>query len=376
MNGMTNGATAPAGHHTLFSLQAGRAIAALLVVLYHNSLYIFALDKYWGFDPAYGLFNFGHAGVQFFFVLSGFIIFYIHGKDIGLPSRFLAFVRKRFIRIYPIYWLVLAAIIPVYFLAPSFGFAYHRSIVTILSSIVLVYFDESLRSEIAVAWTLYHEMLFYFIFALAIFSRRFGLAILSLWFAASILSLLITFPPFFSDYLFSPLHLLFGMGIASCWLLRRSRIKAPILFALLGTLLFIAAGMEENYGLWLAEQHRNIFFGLGSAVALLGFVELERQGRLHVPGWLRLMGDASYAIYLTHFTVLSLLAKIFIRFGAREQLPVMLSYILLPVLAVLIGIAVHLVIERPLLRKLQQYHKTKTATSPYLYTASTSNATA
>src|SRR5436190_1288571 len=119
-------------HHTMATLQAGRALAALLVVLYHNGLYIFALDKYWGADPSRGLFNFGHAGVEFFFVLSGFIIFYIHGKDLGVPSRFFSFIRKRFIRIYPIYWLVLAAIIPVYFLVPSFGFDYHRRIDTII----------------------------------------------------------------------------------------------------------------------------------------------------------------------------------------------------------------------------------------------------
>jgi len=50
--------------------------------------------------------QFGHAGVDFFFVLSGFIIFFVHGKDIGKPSRLPHYVWRRFIRIYPVYWAV------------------------------------------------------------------------------------------------------------------------------------------------------------------------------------------------------------------------------------------------------------------------------
>jgi exopolysaccharide production protein ExoZ len=361
---------------TISSLQAGRAIAALLVVLYHNGLYIFALDKYWGFDPAYRLFNFGHAGVEFFFVLSGFIIFYIHGRDLDQPSRFFAFVRKRFIRIYPIYWLMLAVITPIYFLVPSFGFDYHRTISTIVSSTLLIYFNENLRSEIAVAWTLYHEILFYFIFSLVILSKQFGLFALTIWLLASIISLAIESPRFLSEYLFSHLHLLFGMGMLACWILQHRTIKVPGVLAIFGTALFIAAGLEEDYVAVLSERSRDLIYGLGSMIALMGWVELERQGRLHVPSWLQLMGNASYAIYLTHFTVLSLLAKIFIRFRAQEILPAMVSYILLPVLAVLFGIAVHLLIEWPLLRKLQRYRKDKIArTSVYGYMGKTGDAT-
>ena len=74
--------------------------------------------KYLEFDPSRRLFDFGHAGVEFFFVLSGFIILHIHWKDLGHPSRFSSFAGKRFLRIYPMYWLVLAAIIPVYFFSP------------------------------------------------------------------------------------------------------------------------------------------------------------------------------------------------------------------------------------------------------------------
>ena len=74
----------PAGK--LIGVQAARGIAALFVVLYHTGRML-SLEQYVGRDPWGGLFHFGHAGVDFFFVLSGFIIYYVHHKDIGTIGR-------------------------------------------------------------------------------------------------------------------------------------------------------------------------------------------------------------------------------------------------------------------------------------------------
>ena len=74
------------------SLQIGRGIAALIVVLFHNSS-ISGIEKY--FPQKYlGLLSFGNAGVQFFFVLSGFIIFLVYAKDIGEQQRFVRFFSR------------------------------------------------------------------------------------------------------------------------------------------------------------------------------------------------------------------------------------------------------------------------------------------
>src|SRR4051794_15071476 len=110
----------------LQSLQACRAMAAILVVLYHTSHGIFRLDKYFGHKPFGHVFDFGFAGVDFFFVLSGFIMMHVHGRDIGQPRAFASYLWKRFSRIYPAYWIVFAAILPVYFLVPSFGLGHER----------------------------------------------------------------------------------------------------------------------------------------------------------------------------------------------------------------------------------------------------------
>jgi peptidoglycan/LPS O-acetylase OafA/YrhL len=342
-------------HHpeVLSSVQAGRAIAALLVIFYHASLYIFALDKYWGFDPAYHFFDFSHAGVEFFFVLSGFIIFYIHHKDLGKPSQFFSYASKRFMRIYPIYWLVLAGIVSVYFLVPSFGYPYHRQLDTIISSVLLVHVNGSENTELAVAWTLYHEILFYAFFALLIFNKRFGIIMMSAWMGASAATLVMKPDYYPIAFLFSPLQLLFGMGILACWITNNLPVPAPKLLVLLGFAIFMAAGIEEDYLVLLEEMPRDLVYGAGSTLILIGIVTLERRGQLKAPAPVLLMGNASYIIYLIHFTLLSFLAKIFIRLGTREALPAMASYALIVAMAVCLGIAAHLWIERPLLRFLK-----------------------
>ena len=87
------------------SLQAGRAIAAILVVLYHLGGMI-AVEKYFG-QPIFGIpFSFGDAGVEFFFVLSGFIILTAHRKDISKPYRVISYLKKRIARIYTTYWII------------------------------------------------------------------------------------------------------------------------------------------------------------------------------------------------------------------------------------------------------------------------------
>jgi exopolysaccharide production protein ExoZ len=89
------------------SLQGTRALAALLVVLFHLGNTI-ALGKYFGIEAFAIPFKFGSAGVEFFFVLSGFIIFAAHRNDISKPRRLTNYISKRVIRIYPTYWIIFA----------------------------------------------------------------------------------------------------------------------------------------------------------------------------------------------------------------------------------------------------------------------------
>ena len=68
----------------LYSLQAYRGLAVLLVVLYHGNNIV---ARRYGLAPLNDVFSFGFSGVHLFFVLSGFIILTAHIRDIDTPAR-------------------------------------------------------------------------------------------------------------------------------------------------------------------------------------------------------------------------------------------------------------------------------------------------
>src|SRR3984885_1419086 len=87
------------GRARLEGVEAGRGVAALLVVLYHAALHVEGDVP--GSAVLWGLPHFGHAGVDFFFVLSGFIISFVHRKDVGRPDRLGHYLERRFTRVFP-----------------------------------------------------------------------------------------------------------------------------------------------------------------------------------------------------------------------------------------------------------------------------------
>jgi exopolysaccharide production protein ExoZ len=68
----------------LDGIEAGRGLAASAEVLYHTARH---RDKIYGMPTLMSAFQFGHAGVDLFFVTSGFIILYVHYRDVGTPRR-------------------------------------------------------------------------------------------------------------------------------------------------------------------------------------------------------------------------------------------------------------------------------------------------
>jgi peptidoglycan/LPS O-acetylase OafA/YrhL len=340
----------------LLTIQAGRAIAALLVVGFHTSISIFALRKYFSDQPFRRLFDFGHAGVDFFFVLSGFIIVYVHASDMGRSGSLRPYLWKRFTRIYPIYWLILGVTLPAYVINRTFGSGHELEPLTLVSSFLLVHVPNH-GGILVVSWTLFHEVLFYAVFALVILLPRLGLALLIGWTACCSWDLIHATDIAIktrSDFYFSPFNLLFVMGLSCAWILRRNRIPAPSGFVLVGITLFFATGLEEDYYQTLSEGTRLILYGFGSAISILGAVELDRSKRLRVWRWIVFLGEASYSIYLAHFMILSLLAKLFVRLGANHSLPNGLSFLAIAGITVAISCIIHLSVERPLLRILRR----------------------
>jgi exopolysaccharide production protein ExoZ len=326
------------------SLQVGRGLAALMVVLYHTEG-IISLSKYWHGTTHY--FHFGAAGVDFFFVLSGIVILHAHRKDIGKPERFKDYCWKRLRRIYPIYWVVLLAILPAYFLSSSLGSGLERTPSTIAEAFFLLPIVR-VETIIPVAWTLCHEVMFYLVFSLLLWRRSFGMVLMTIWMLASVLSLFfIPANEVLASYI-SPLHLLFGLGLIIAVLVRQFSVPGLPL-ALLGVGGFAILCYLEDI------HHSSVsflVFGLFAGIAATGFMLYEKQRGLRIPAFLIFLGEASYSIYLIHYTVLSLSAKIVHKVWLLYPVPIWIPAAILLTGAVASGIALHVFVEKPLLQRL------------------------
>jgi exopolysaccharide production protein ExoZ len=331
------------------TLQSSRGIAAVAVVVHHAADYL-GDPRFWANDWYRRLFGFGAVGVELFFVLSGIVILWAHWEDQGQVNSFWGYAARRLRRIYPIYWIVLAAAIMVFQLRPMLGRGFERSGWVILSSILLVHVG-SLAIILHVSWTLFHEIMFYVLFGAVILSRVFGYMLLSLWFGASCLMLVIPFGnPYLKEYL-SPLHLLFALGMVIAIVVKRGLRLNAGMFIIPGILL-LAYTCRLTLRNGLPDMHCALLAGVACFLILLDLMLFEREGRLHVPSWMNFLGDASYSIYLVHFPLLSLTARVCFSLSRGASIPLWTWLILQVLLAVGVGIGFHLAIEKPMLRQL------------------------
>ncbi len=335
------------------SLQAGRALAALLVVLLHTSEGIFELPKYFGGSPFGHLLAFGTAGVDFFFVLSGFIIAHVHGGDVGRPGRLRPYLWKRFVRVYPTYWVVLLLMLPVFFLAPQLGRGHETDPGVLLRSFVLLPVPVT-GPSLGVAWSMCFEVYFYALFATLIASRRLGGAVFAAWAGLLAVALCGQFWTMPWSFLANLYDLEFLAGILLALALKRRTVPAPRLVLVLGVLVFLATGMADVFRGPLGMHLHVLGYTSGSVLALAGAVEAERCGKLNVPRTLVRLGDASYSIYLVHQPVLSFVAKAAKKCGLDHYVPNVVLFFLVAGASVLAGCLFHVAVERPLLRRLRR----------------------
>ena len=330
----------------LDTLQAGRALAALSVLLFHTNITL-ARPKYIGVD-IFPVFNIGYSGVDFFFVLSGFVIYLAHRQDMGVPGRTSQYIWKRFRRVYPPLWAVLLLIMPVFLFGQGLGKGTETSLPNVLSAFLASPWQDD--SILDVEWTLRHEIVFYAIFAIAILNRTIGISVLTVWWVLSSVRWTGTF---FLGSFFSPYHLLFAMGIIAAASYRKGLNAAPLASLTLGFAIFSGAwAVSYMAGYKGPGPHSTAlcewFFGLGAAFMILGAANLERSGRLSLPKPVVFIGEASYSIYLIHFTAISVGCKLALKFGA--SLPNFLVFALVALVALLTGVAFHVAVERPILR--------------------------
>ncbi len=337
-------ATAPRGQ--IASLQALRAVAAIMVVLFHLHVYTVpqVLGAGHGLTPAFAM---GYAGVEIFFVLSGFIMVLVHRHQFGQPQHARAFMTRRIERIYPFFWVILTIVI-------AGRFATEGVLPSANEALRAVFLWPSAGEPIIeVAWSLTFEMMFYIVFSLLLLNLRLGFAVGALWFGACAVSAISGYQGWGHDLILSAYNLLFLFGICASLGVPYlpSELALPLLLG--GILLFLAVGLSEAYG--GVDWHtglRTVLYGLGAAAMVTSLVVLERAGRLRVPRAFVFLGDASYAIYLVHITAMTLTVKVLLAAGG-DRLGVPLTAAVVLSGALVAGSLAHVLLERPLMRWLR-----------------------
>ena len=331
---------APSGRLT--GIEASRGIAAIIVILFHVARH---LDRIVGAPMLQDVFKFGHSGVDFFFVISGFIILYVHYADLGVPARLGRYAGRRLTRLMPVYWVALALTV----MMTSLGQHPAPSLAAMGWSISLLPSNTDLI--LGVAWTLRFEVLFYTLFSILILNRTAGLLAMGAWFTATAAAAVTSFhSDWLPDQFYAAYNFEFFMGMAAAWWLRNRPVTRPGWIALAGTLLFGATAATEVLG-WLdgAGLMARLAYGTPGALIVLGVAALDRAGMVSVPALPRRAGAASYSIYLFQFVFIGAGWQLLRAAGLDPALPVIVMFVFLSGAAVMGGVLMSEWVEHPLM---------------------------
>ena len=316
---------------TLYGIQYLRAFAATAVVVFHAA-------------ERTGLhFNIGAAGVDVFFVVSGFIMMVISARR---PLKPLSFLRDRLLRIAPSYWLVTMIMIAgaAVGLFPNLIIEPLHAIGSFLFIPVPSPNGGHLWPVLVQGWTLNYEIFFYLVFAAVLLaSARQQLPLLT-----GSLLLLVALSSFAAEpnllvrFYTNPLVLEFAAGacLAQLWL---KGMLPPKVIGL--TMIVIAIGgfaaieiLRLGFDAWSC--------GPLAALLLAGVLAQEKAGWLPSLPILTYLGDASYSIYLWHTLALAVVVKA----GLHLSVPPVLIAAVGTFAGVFVGVVAYEMVEKPIQR--------------------------
>lgn len=338
----------PPSAGTYLGVQALRFVAAMLVVAAHATGMVserilqLGSENYW---------HAGTAGVDIFFVISGFVMAISSRKLVGRDDAWKTFMKLRLVRIVPLYWLATTMKIALVLALPALALTTVLDARLILSSyffIPMFNADNSLMfPALKVGWTLMYEMFFYLVFALALFLKRPALSTSAVLFVLlSIINYVAPEEwPLFHTFL-GPLLLEFVMGMIVAEMAFRKFTVHPKLGVVL---VLVAFAVIFATGDVLADW-RWLVWGVPSMV-IVGVTALcEEQIRRWLPTLIGTLGDSSYSLYLFHTFTVPLLGVILVKLHFESTV---LAVLLCMIVSPITGLIMYKLVERPLTQVLK-----------------------
>jgi len=282
----------------LVSIQHLRGLAVFSVVVFH------ALQWEWiPFEP-------GQFGVELFFVISGFVMWITTAGHAPAPTAFLA---RRAARVIPLYWLVSLTALAVVLIRPG---AIPNVIPDPLHVVLSLAFIPHLDPKggpfplLNPGWTLNYEAFFYLVFAacLTVPLRWRAQAVTAIMLAVFLFGARIMTWTYFFGANAEMLVFVSGVWLAKAWQAEAlpGRGTGMTLVALGVVILTVLTALIYRPAIW-----RPLLFGGPALLIAIGWLAMaaDKKG---VPAWpwLQKLGDASYAIYLSHTLTAPAVAKL------------------------------------------------------------------
>lgn len=323
---MSSGSARP----RLEGLTSLRFLAALQVVLFHLKVERIVSGGPWWYQNFAGI---GYIGVNFFFVLSGFILVYTYAANDVSPGRFW---KARFARIYPAYVLSLVVTAPFFFSAlrhlslPFFAWSERHLAFAVLLTLCLLqaWIPQGALSWNPVCWSLSVEAFFYFLFPPLLRRFRtfsggmllFGIAIFSLISLVISVTYVLVHPDGIAKLNSTEVTLLWKNVLSFNPLLRLPEFIVGMLTGLLflrrknnpafGSICVLAGIAVIAVITVLAAAIPNPLISAGFlspafAAIIFGVAQQPRWAQVLAFRPLVLVGEASYSLYLLHSFVMT-----------------------------------------------------------------------
>lgn len=324
-------------------VQVLRFLAALAVVVLHSSFYTaerLASD--------FGIYAIGANGVRLFFVISGFVMIVSSLRLLTAERAWSVFALKRIVRIVPMYWLITSVKVGALLLVPAVVLHARLDWVYVAKS---YFFIPALNADgqphplLGVGWTLIFEMLFYFLFTVAIFLRKSPVTVVVPVLITLSLASFFMEPdwPVPAQFWCDPIVLDFVAGMCiGIWALS-GKIVAPwvsVSLVFVGFIYLFVPFPHLDYQSFIGS----LVTTLAASMVVFGCVALEVKLAARVPRWMLFLGAASYATYLIHPIISPGIPHFFFKLGIVHPA---FSILLSTAVALVAGSLMHIYCERP-----------------------------
>lgn len=342
-------------HPVLYVLQAWRAMAAFIVAYGHTTNEALTISRQTG--QAYNYVPYPNAvGVDIFFVISGFVIFYTTQAAMGKSGASKPFMIKRILRVVPVYWFYTFLLLAAALLLPHAIDTVRYDFWHLIKSLFFIPHERPLGDDIrpflSLGWSLNYEMYFYAIFAVLLFLPMHKLIGILTAFLITTVCIGIYLPDdmVIMKFWFDPyvLEFLCGVWIAYAYI-KGIRLPAWSFYALSGAGIIILIALFFPVQNSIESQLMRFFVGsLFVAAACLPKGITDKKP----PAILIALGNSSYSLYLSHPFVIGAMKIVWIKSAILTQSISLWGYVIVTLIACLIaGHISYLVIERsPLIK--------------------------